>query len=131
MKRPVTIAACMSFVKKIRTDGFISKEELRRFLVLLNPIAPHITSEMFELIYGSQILDEPWPDYDEKYLVEDTINLPIQVNGRLKKTIAIPRGINEDELLGLIRAKYPNLLPNDAALRRVIYIPDKIINLIH
>lgn len=131
LKLNTAIAAYMSFVKKVRADGFISKEELRRFLILLNPIAPHITSELFETIYGSQILDESWPDYDDKYIIEDTVDLPIQHNGRLKTTIKVVRGISENDLIELIRATHPNILPEDVVLKRVIYIPDKIINLIY
>ena len=130
LKLNTCISAFMIFVKKIREDGFITKEELRSFLVLLNPLAPHITSEIFERVFGTQILDEKWPTYDEKFLVEDTVNLPIQVNGKLKQVITVKRDISQTELLALIFEKYPEICTKDEQLKKVVFIPNKIVNLI-
>ena len=89
----------MIFVNKVREDKFITKDELRKFLVLLNPLAPHITSEIFERVFNANILDEAWPTFDEKFLVEDTIELPVQLNGRLNKVIKVNKDIDKDSLL--------------------------------
>ena len=89
LKLNTAIAACMSFIKKIKEDKYITKEEIRIFLILLNPLAPHITSELYEIIFDGDITNESWPIYDEKYLNRDTINLPIQVNGKMKKAISV------------------------------------------
>lgn len=122
------IAALMSFIKQVKLDGFITKSELKCFLILLNPLAPHITSEMYEIYFSGEITDEKWPAVDEKHLIEDTISLPIQINGKLFKTILVNRGISEKEIVDLIKGAYPNLITND--IRKIIYVKDKIINIV-
>ena len=121
------IAAFMSFIKDIKEDGFITKDELRQFLILLNPLAPHITSEIFERVFEHQILDEVWPEYDEKYLVEDTLELPVQINGKLKRTITINNGAGQAEVEALC---YQAGIIEKTKVKKVIYIPNKIINFI-
>jgi len=128
LKLNTAIAACMSFVKKIKEDGFITKEELRIFLILLNPLAPHITSEMYERIFNRNIIDEVWPKYDEKFLEKDEVNLPIQINGKMKKTISVSKEEKEEEVLKLIKNTYPELINKD--IIKIIYIPGRIINII-
>ena len=130
LKLNTCISSFMIFVKKIREDGFITKGELRAFLVLLNPLAPHITSEIFERVFGTQILDEKWPDYDEKYLLEDNINLPIQINGKLKQVIPAKRDISQEELMNLLFDKYPEICSKDEPLKKIIFVPNKIVNII-
>ena len=130
LKLNTCISAFMIFVKKIREDGFITKEELRQFLILLNPLAPHMTSEIYENVFGSQILDDKWPEYEEKYLVEDEIELPIQVNGRLAKVVKISRDITQEGLLKELNDKHPELYKDGDVLRKIIFIPNKIVNLI-
>lgn len=129
-KLNTAISAFMIFIKKVRDDGFITKGELRKFLVLLNPLAPHITSEMFENVFSESILGESWPDYDEKYLVEDIIDIPIQINGKLFKTISVKRDISQEDLLKEICKKFPKLMETEIKFKKVIYVTNKIINLI-
>lgn len=122
------IAAFMTFIKKIREDGYITKEELRCFLILLNPLAPHITSEMFETVFHRQILDETWPQYDEKNLVEDVIDIAIQINGKLVKVVSSPNNISQDDLLASVKEQFPDTFSFDPA--KIIYVPNKILNLV-
>ena len=58
-------------------DNFITKEELRIFLILLNPLAPHITSELYEIVFGGNLIDDKWPEYDESKLVEDSYEMVV------------------------------------------------------
>ncbi len=81
-------------------------------------------------MFGKNILDEKWPEFDEKYLVEDTISLPVQINGRFAKTITISRTASQDDVLSEIVSKYPELCDNIDTLKKVIYVPGKIVNLI-
>ena len=128
LKLNTAIASLMTFVKKAKDDGFITKEELRIFLILLNPLAPHITSEMYEILFKDNIVNAKWPEYDVNYLSSDEINLPIQVNGKMKKTILINRNEEENEILEKIKTTYPQLITGE--IRKVIYVPGKIINII-
>ena len=129
LKLNTAIASLMSFINVIKKDKFITKEELRIFLVLLNPLAPHITSEMYEMIFGGNIIDEEWPKYNEKYLTRSEINLPIQINGKLKKTILVDSSIEDENIIiEKIREEYPDLINSE--IKKVIYIKGKIINII-
>ena len=129
LKLNTSIASFMTFINVIRKDKFITKEELRIFLILLNPLAPHITSEIYEIIFKKNIIDEKWPKYDEKYLNKNEINLPIQINGKMKKTILIDSTIeDENKVIEMIKVEYPELIKND--IKKVIYVKGKIINVI-
>lgn len=127
LKLNTAISACMIFLKKIKEDGFITKEELRQFLIILNPLAPHITSEMYESVFGQDILDQSYPEYDESKIVEDEISLPIQVNGKFKTTIKVSRDSTQDEIVSQIKSK--NLIDLEN-VKKTIYVPNKIINFI-
>ena len=128
LKLNTCISAFMTFIKKIKEDKFISREELRIFLILLNPLAPHITSEMYEIIFKDNIINEEWPNFDENYLIRDRINLPIQINGKMKKTISVSKDATQDEVINLIKNTYPELISDE--IKRIIYIQSKIINII-
>ncbi len=127
LKLNTCISAFMIFVKKVREDKFITREELRVFLILLNPLAPHITSEMYEIVFGEDVLNAKWIDYDERYLNRGEINLPIQINGKMKKTILVNSEIEESDLILKIREHYPELIQGDIV--KVIYKKGKIINI--
>lgn len=129
LKLNTAIASFMTFINVIKKDKFITKEELRTFLILLNPLAPHITSEMYEIVFGGNIIDDEWPKYDEKYLTRNEINLPIQINGKMKKTILVDSSIeDENVIIDMIKSEYPDMIKSD--IKKVIYIKGKIINII-
>ena len=130
-KLNTAISAFMIFIKKIRDDGFITKEELKQFLVLLNPLAPHITSELFETVFGSQILDESWPKYDENKLVDNSVEIVVQVNSKLVTKMSIPTGIANDEVLKLVKQedKVTTTLNGKQVVKEII-VPNRLVNII-
>lgn len=129
LKLNTAISACMIFVKKIKEDGFITKDEFRQFLIVLNPLAPHITSELYEDIFGASILDETWPKYDEAKIVRNEIEYPVQVNGKLRATVFASKDASQEDLvekvkqLGKLNIDFNNL-------RKIIFVKGKIINFI-
>lgn len=127
LKLNTAISACMIFLKKIKADGYITKEELRQFLIVLNPLAPHITSEMFEIVFKKDILDETFPEYDESKTKKQEINLPIQVNGKMKGTILISSDLEQDEVESLV---YESGKVDKNSVKKVIYVKGRIINFI-
>lgn len=127
LKLNTAISACMIFLKKIKADGYITREELRKFLVVLNPLAPHITSEMFEIVFGKDILDEKFPEYDENKTKKQEINLPIQINGKMKGTILINANATQSEVEDLV---YASNKVSKEQVRKIIYVPGRIINFI-
>ena len=129
LKLNTAISACMIFVKKIREDGFITRDELRKFLVILNPLAPHITSEIYENVFGGDILNETWPEFDESKTQENTVEYPVQVNGKLRATVTVNRDADQAEVIE--KVKQLNKLTIDFDnLRKVIFVKGKIINFI-
>lgn len=127
LKLNTCISACMIFAKKIKEDGFITKEELRQFLIVLNPLAPHITSEIYERVFGGDILDASYPSYDESKLEKDEITLPVQVNGKMKGTITIAKNATKEEIE---TACYSAGKVNQSDVKKVIYVPGRIVNFI-
>ena len=88
-----------------------------------------ITKEhIYEIIFGENIINTEWPKYDEKYLSHDEINLPIQINGKMKTTILIDKNIKEKELVEKIKEEYPDIITGKIV--KVIYLEQKIINII-
>ena len=129
LKLNTAIASLMSFINLVRRDKYITKEELRIFLILLNPLAPHITSEMYEILFNGNIIDDKWPEYDEAKLEKNEINLPIQINGKMKKTILVDANIDDEmKIVDMIKEEYPGMISGD--IKKVIYIKGKIINII-
>ena len=130
LKLNTAISACMIFMKKIKEDGYITKDELRQFLIVLNPLAPHITSEIYERVFEKDILDETFPKYDENKTIKDEINFPVQINGKMKGTICVSRNITQEEILEKIKnePKFANFDIKNA--KKVIFVPQKIVNII-
>lgn len=127
LKLNTCTAALMTFMKKIKEDGYITKEELRQFLIVLNPLAPHITSEEYELVFGKDILDETFPEYDETKLMKQEINLPVQVNGKFKGTALVNISLSQEEIE---KQALPIAKITSDQVKKVIYVPNKIINFI-
>ncbi len=99
MKFNTAIATFMTMVNEFYKDKKLSKGEYKTFLQLLNPFAPHMTEELFEEIGESKtIAQTPWPTYDEAKTIDDQIEIPIQINGKLKTTITIPKDLAEEEI---------------------------------
>lgn len=129
LKLNTATAACMTFIKKIREDGFITKDELKAFLIVLNPLAPHVTSEVFERVFGKNILLEKWPEFDERKTTRDEIEIPVQVNGKLRTTIVVSKTISQTDIVEKIIAE--NKLAIDfKAVKKTIYVPGRIVNFI-
>ena len=129
LKLNTATAACMTFIKKIREDGFITKDELKAFLIVLNPLAPHVTSEVFERVFGKNILLEKWPEFDERKTTRDEIEIPVQVNGKLRTTILVSKTISQADIVEKIKAENKLAIDFDA-VKKTIYVPGRIVNFI-
>ena len=81
------------------------------------------------MIFDGNIIEDEWPKYSEKYLSRNEINLPIQINGKMKKTIIVDSNIeDENEIVAMIKKQYPDMIKFD--IKKIIYIKGKIINII-
>ena len=127
LKLNTAIASCMSFIKTIKADGFITKQELKQFLIVLNPLAPHITSEIFENVFQKDILDESYPIYDEEKTQKQELNLPVQINGKMKGTIVVAKNMPQQQVEEIVYSQGKVLKQE---VKKIIYVPNRIINFI-
>jgi leucyl-tRNA synthetase len=128
LKFNTAIAAMMSAVNVFYKRGFVTPEEYRTLLLLLNPIVPHIASELYQNYFGGFIERQAWPEYDENNLIEDRVEIPIQIMGKLKGKIVIDRETEQDEVIEKIKAE--TSLLEGVNIKKVIYLKGKIINII-
>ena len=127
LKLNTCISACMIFIKKIKEDGYITKEELRQFLLVLNPLAPHITSEMYERVFNADLLDATFPTYDESKLEKDELELPMQINGKMRGTVLVPKTATKEQVEEIC---YSTSKVEKEQVKKVIFVPGKIVNFI-
>lgn len=124
------ISQMMIFVNAVNKEKVFPREYAEGFVKLLNPIAPHITEELWNILgHTGTIAYEKWPEYDETKTIEDTITLPIQFNGKLKATIQI--ALNEDE--ASIKEKVHNAIANKLdgkSIVKEIYVKNRIYNVV-
>lgn len=131
LKLNTSIAACMSYLKKVRERGYITKRELKSFLILLNPLAPHITSELFEIVFNKNIIEESWPKYEENKLVKNTFNLVVQVNGKIRGKIEVTTNTTEEEMVELAKSvDNVKAFIDNKEIVKVITVPKKLVNIV-
>ncbi|NCA67967.1 MAG: leucine--tRNA ligase, partial [Clostridia bacterium] len=125
------IAAMMGYINEIYADGYVTKGELMTLLKLLYPVAPHITEEINQLIGGKTMLcDSSWPKYIEEYLVEDVLEIPVQICGKLKGVISIQRDSDIGKVKEVIAASGLASLFEGKTVVKEIFVPNKIVNFI-
>ncbi len=132
MKFNTAIAAMMSLLNEVYNVGSINKKELRDFLIILYPFAPHIAEEMYQLIGCEGILDrQEWVSWDEKLCIDATIEIVCQVNGRIKCKLNIPKDCPKDEMLALAKAQpeVAELLEGKNIVKEIA-VPNKLVNIV-
>ncbi|MBO5248980.1 MAG: leucine--tRNA ligase [Clostridia bacterium] len=132
MKFNTAIAALMTLMNDISAKGSITKGELKTYLSLLNPFAPHITEEMWERAgFEGMMVTAPWPEYDEAKTVDKEIEIPVQVCGKLRSVLKIAADADKDTILAAAKAD-PKVLPyiDGKAVVKEIFVPNKMVNLI-
>ena len=129
LKYNTAIAAMMSILNDFSKDGKINRAEFETFLLLLNPVAPHITEEIWSVCgYKGRVYENTWPEYDEAKTVENTVEIAVQVNGKTRATVAIPVDADKDSAIAAGKEALGAKLP--ANIVKEIYVPGRIINLV-
>ena len=124
------ISQMMIFVNSVSKEDVLPKEYAEGFLQLLNPIAPHITEELWnELGHTDSIAYEPWPKYDESKTIDDEIELPVQVNGKLKATVMISLDEDESSIKDKVHSALEGKLDGKSIVKE-IYVKNKIYNVV-
>ena len=132
MKFNTAIAALMTLLNEIYKEGRISKENLVIFLKLLSPFAPHIVEEIYELIGGEGFLTvSEWPEYDEAKTIDETIEVGVQVNGKVRGAVSIPADCDKDTAIAAAKAneRVASFLEGKRIVKE-IFVPGKIINIV-
>lgn len=131
MKFNTAVAAMMSLINEIYSIGSINKAEMKTLLIMLNPFAPHITEEMYNVIFGGILNEQEWVKYDEKLCIDSTIEIAVQVNGKIKAKINIPAEAGQDEVLGLAKADGAVSAAIDGKnIVKEIYVKGRLVNIV-
>ena len=132
LKMNTAIAALMSLLNTIQGTGCITREEFKTFIILLNPFAPHITEELWVNNGFEGMLNEAkWPTYDEAKCVDSTVEIVVQINGKIKARLNVAADISSDEALAL--AKENDTIKNEISGKNIIkelYVPKKLVNIV-
>ena len=132
MKFNTAIAAMMAFINDVYEVGSITKDELVTLITLLNPFAPHLTEEMWENMGNTTFLSlEKWPEYDEAKTVENSIEIAVQINGKLRSTITIAKDASKDDAIASAKAdvKVAEAIDGKTVIKE-IYVPGRIVNIV-
>ncbi|WP_308533301.1 leucine--tRNA ligase [uncultured Peptoniphilus sp.] len=132
LKANTAIAALMTLLNEFNQAGKITKEDLRTYLMLLNPVAPHITEELWEVNeLGGHLNEKSWPVYSEDKTIDDVIELPVQFNGKVRFTIEVARDAVKDEVnkIAMENEAYGKNVEGKKIVKE-IYVPGKIYNIV-
>lgn len=132
LKANTAIAQLMTLSNEFSDLGKITKEDFRTFLILLNPVAPHITEELWEVCnLGGVLSEQTWPIFEEELTIDNEIEIPVQFNGKVRYTINIERDASQDTVFEI--AEKDELFAKNIDGKNVvkkIYIPNKIVNIV-
>ena len=128
LKYNTAIAALMALLNDFAKDG-INHAEYKTFLTLLNPVAPHITEEIWQVCgFEGHLYQQKWPEYDEAKTVENTIELPVQINGKTKAVVKLPLDVDKETAIAAGKEAIADKLTG--TIVKEIYVPKKIINIV-
>ena len=132
MKFNTSVAEFMKMTNEFYKDKMINKAEYKTFLQLLNPFAPHITEELFSILGEKSTINEtPWPKYDETKTIDDEIEIPVQINGKLKAVVLVSKEATQEEIKKVVdnNETIQNIL-NGKQVIKEIYVKGKIYNIV-
>ncbi len=133
IKFNTAIAALMSLINEITSFGSVSKKELAIFAILLNPFSPHVSEEVWDVCNLGEgiVAEQSWPEYDESKCVEETIEIAVQVNGKIKTKLNITPDAEQAEVLNLAKADENVAKAIDGMnIVKEIYVKGRIVNIV-
>ena len=131
LKMNTAIAAMMSLLNEIYDQKSVTKGEVRTLLILLNPFAPHMTEEMWQQLgFEGQIAHAQWPAFDEAKCVDSTVEIAVQVNGKVRAKLVVPANISKDDAIAAAKADEVVVkLVEGKTICKEIYVPGKLVNI--
>ena len=129
LKYNTAIAAMMALLNDFYKKGSVTADEFKTLLILLNPVAPHITEELWSVKnYGGYVYQQTWPEFDEAKTVESTVEIAVQINGKTKATLAIGKEDPKDEVIAKAKEVIADKLTGNVI--KEIYVPRRIVNIV-
>lgn len=129
LKYNTAIAAMMSLINEFYKVGKVTKGEFKTLITLLNPVAPHMTEELWEIMgFGGRLYQTSWPEYDEAKTVESTVEIAVQINGKTKATLAINKDDSKDVVIPKAKEVIADKLTGNIV--KEIYVPGRIVNIV-
>ncbi|MDR0918208.1 MAG: leucine--tRNA ligase [Oscillospiraceae bacterium] len=129
IKFNTAIAALMTLLNDIYETGEVNKKEFADFLILLNPFAPHITAELFFDLTGEYIHNQKWVEFEERYCIDDTVEMVVQVNGKIKTRLTVAADISKDEVLDLAKNAVEKDIVGKTIIKNIV-VPKKLVNFV-
>lgn len=133
MKYNTAIAALMTLLNKIYENGKINRAELKTLIILVNPFAPHVTEEMWENCgYGEMLAkDAKWPSFDEAKCVDSTVEIVVQINGKIRARLSVPTDIESDKAIALAKKDEGIAAALEGKnIIKEIYVKGKLVNIV-
>jgi len=126
------IAAMMEYVNELREQGAGSRELLEPLVIMLAPYAPHIAEELWSVLAGKgSVFEARWPAYDERLASAGDVEIAVQVNGKLRSRLTVPRGMAEKDVLDRVLAdEAVKKFVDGQKVKKVIYVQDRLVNLV-
>lgn len=129
LKYNTAIAAMMSLLNDFYKKGSITKGEFKTLIILLNPVAPHITEELWQTIgCEGRVYEQTWPEYDEAKTVEANVEIAVQINGKTKGTLMIGKDDPKDDVIAKAKESIADKLTGNIV--KEIYVPGRIVNIV-
>ncbi len=129
LKYNTAIAAMMALINEFYKKNAVTKGEFKTLLTLLNPVAPHITEELWQLTgFAGRLYQTAWPEYDEAKTVESTVEVAVQINGKTKATVSIAKDEEKDKVIAMAKEALGAKLTGTVV--KEIYVPGRIVNIV-
>lgn len=132
LKANTAIAALMSLLNEIYDSGSITKDEYKIFTLLLNPFAPHVTEEIWEVMsFGGTVTDQKWPEYDEEKCKENSIEIVAQINGKVRTKLVVPADISAEDAVALAKEdKKIKEATEGKTIVKELYVKGRLVNIV-
>ena len=129
LKYNTAIAAMMTLLNDFYKKGSITRGELKTLIILLNPVAPHITEEMWQIIgCEGRVYQQTWPKFDEAKTVESSVEIAVQINGKVKGTLGIQKDDPKDQVIAKAKEVIADKLTGNIV--KEIYVPGRLVNIV-